>query len=327
MRSEVFGAKLQFLAIVPCAWCQFEECLVQMLDGRKLWIVARFELVEAIRSRLFVVAMALYASGAALGSYIFTKSVQAAEAAARQTLATSMGVDASQLPANLVREKALPMFARLVDDESIRQELLRMPPLSIFYGYVALSLVASLVLVISTGTMSADISSGAARYALFRCDRLTWATGKLLGQEAVLAAGLLAGALTAGGVGMALDPALPQELWLWLFRTSFRAWLYANAYLGIFTGISLIATSPLRARALALFTWIGLGIGHSLVTSEATNRSIPWLHYLGALFPSAHDSALWSPNWGTYLPAAAALLLMGGVGFTLGHWAFQGRDA
>src|SRR5690606_15904717 len=159
----------------------------------------------------------------------------------------SLGIPESQLPADLVREQALPMCTSLVADAGIREELLRMPPLSIFYGYMALILVALLVLVISTGTIAADLGSGAARFALFRCDRLTWATGKLLGQEALLAAGLSVGALVAGTVGALLDAGFVPETWLWLLRTSFRAWLYGSAYLGIFLGISLVSRSALKA--------------------------------------------------------------------------------
>jgi len=129
------------------------------------------------------------------------------------------------------------MFAGLVDDEATRQELLRMPPLSILYGFLALNAVVPLVLIVSAGTMAADVSSGSARYALFRCDRLTWATGKLMGQEAVLAAGLLVGALVASGVGMPADSCFQPETWFWLLRTSFRAWLYANGKDRCFSGI------------------------------------------------------------------------------------------
>jgi ABC-type transport system involved in multi-copper enzyme maturation permease subunit len=298
-----------------------------MLDARKLFVVARFELTEAIRSRLFAVAMSLYAVGAALGSYIFLKTMAAAETAARHSLAASMRIDESSLPQDLVREKALPMFASLVEDEAIRGELLRMPPLCIFYGYMTLSLVAALVLIISAGTIATDVASGATRYALFRCDRLTWALGKLLGQEAVLAAGLLLGALVAGGVGLTCDPHFQSDTWVWLLRTSFRAWLYANAYLGLFVGLSLMASSALQARAFALFCLIGLGIAHSIVTADWANARLPGLRYVGMLFPNAHHQALWSPNWGTYLPSAIALFVIGGLGFGLGHRVFRGRDA
>jgi ABC-type transport system involved in multi-copper enzyme maturation permease subunit len=298
-----------------------------MLDGRKLWIVARFELSEAIRSRLFVLAITLYGAAASLGSYAFLKTVGAAEAEARRALAMSLHIDESQLSPDLIREKALPLFASFVEDVSIRQELLRMPPLSIFYGYMAQSLVVLLVLVVSAGTMAADISSGTARYALFRCDRLTWATGKLLGQEAVLASGLIVGALLAGAVGQTLDSAFQTETWFWLFRTSFRAWLYANAYLGLFMGLSLIASTQLKARALSLFSWMGLGIAHSIVTADFANRRVPWLQHLAFLFPAAHRASLWSPDWSVYLPASLALILFGFLGFAMGNRVFQWRDA
>jgi ABC-type transport system involved in multi-copper enzyme maturation permease subunit len=298
-----------------------------MLDGKKLGVVARFELLEAVRSRLFIIVLTMYGAGAAIGSYAFLKVVEATEDAARHQLAASMHVDESQLPKDLLQEKALPMFANLIQDEELRAELLSMPPLSIFYGFMALNLVALLVLAISTGTMAADISSGAARFALFRCDRITWSTGKLLGQEALLAAGLSVGALVAGLVGMLLDSDFSAETWLWLLRTSFRAWLYGSAYLGLFVGVSLVARSALKARAFALFLWMGLGIAHSIVSAEFLNERLPYLSFLGVLFPAEHRQALWSPDWGSYLPAAGALLLIGVVGFSAGLFSFNRSDA
>jgi len=296
-----------------------------MLDPKKLQIVARFELLEALRSRLFIIVVSMYGAGAAIGSYAFLKAVSAAEGAVRSRLAAQLQIDESKLPQNLVRENLIPLVLGFFDPK-LKDELLSMPLLTIFYGIMALNFVALLVLVVSTGTMAADLSSGAARYALFRCDRLTWALGKLLGQELLLAAGLAVGALTAGLVGVLVDDAFEQQTWLWLLRTSFRAWLYGSAYLGLFCGLSLVSRSPLRARALALFTWIGIGITHGLVTSDAVNARVP-LRALGYIFPAAHRESLWSPDWNTYLPAAAALLTFGAVCFLAGHAVFSRRDA
>jgi ABC-type transport system involved in multi-copper enzyme maturation permease subunit len=298
-----------------------------MMDVRKLWVVARFELFEAIRSRLFLTAMVLYGGSATIGSYVFIKTVSAAETAARHALATNLGIPESSISPSLIREKALPMFASLIEDESIRQEVLRMPPLSIFYGYMALNIVALLVLIVSTGSIAHDVSSGAARYTLFRCDRLTWATGKLLGQEAVLAIGLLIGALLAGIVGTSLDSGFELITWFWLLRVSFRAWLYANAYLGIFIGVSLVSGSAMKARTSALFIWAGLGILRQVVTSESINGPLARVRFLAYLFPATHQQSLWSPSLAAYLPSALALLAIGGSGFALGHRVFQRRDA
>jgi ABC-type transport system involved in multi-copper enzyme maturation permease subunit len=298
-----------------------------MLDVRKLWVVARFELFEAVRSRLFITAMALYGGSATIGSYVFIKTVSAAETAARHALANNLGIPESSISPSLIREKALPMFASLIEDESIRQEVLRMPPLSIFYGYMALNIVAQLVLIVSSGSIAQDVSSGAARYTLFRCDRLTWAIGKLLGQEAVLAIGLLTGALLAGIVGTYLDSGFELSTWFWLLRVSFRAWIYANAYLGLFIGVSLVSGSPMKARTSALFIWAGLGILRRIVTLESIQGPIANVRYLAYLFPATHQQSLWSPSLIVYLPSALALLAIGGAGFALGHSIFQRRDA
>lgn len=298
-----------------------------MLDLRKLRIVARFELLESLRSRLFLIVLGLYGAGAAIGSFAFLKVMGAAEGAARRALAASSNIPEAQVPPDLVRENALPLAAGLVQDPAIREELLRMPPLSIFYGYMALSLVALLVLATSAGTMAADVSSGASRFALFRCNRLTWATGKLVGQEVLLGAGLLFGAVLAGLVGLLQDDTFVLSSWLWLFRASFRAWLYGSAYLGIFLGLSLVARSAMGARAMALFTLIAFAIAHSVLTADFANERVPGLRYLAVIFPTDHQRALWSPEWGSYLPGAAALLLIGAAGFAAGHFFFQRRDA
>lgn len=303
------------------------EQVPRMPDLSKLKVVARFELLEALRSRLVVVVLTLYGAGAAIGSLLFLKTMAAAEGAARHALAQSTGADPGSLPDDLVRSHALPIAASLVKDAAIRQELVRMPPLSIFYGYMALVLVALLVLATSAGTMASDLAAGTARFTLFRCDRLTWALGKLVGHEIVLAAGLACGAILAGVVGAWHERSFDPTTWLWLLRTSFRAWIYGTAYLGIFSGLSLVARSAMGARVMGLFALIGLGIGHALLASDYVKARIPLLSHLSVVFPAAHRQALWSAEWGSYLLSIVALLAIGALGFGAGYRAFEQRDA
>ncbi len=298
-----------------------------MLDLQKLVAVARFELLEALHSRLLVVVLTLYGAGAAISSLVFLKIMEAAEEAARHALAMSSGMAEAQLPQDLVRAHALPVAASLIADPALRQEILRMPPLSIFYGYMALLLVALLVLATSAGTMASDVSSGACRFVLFRCDRLTWALGKLLGQEVVLAAGLGCGAVMAGIVGTWQGGSFEPTAWLWLLRTSFRAWVYGSAYLGIFSGLSLVAWSAMNARALAMFTLIGFAIVHTILGSDLANARLPGLRHLNLLLPAEHRDALWSPDWARYLTGVGALLCIGALGFGAGYGVFRRRDA
>lgn len=298
-----------------------------MLNLRKLRVVARFELAEALKSRLLAIVLFVYGAGAAIGSLVFLKAMAAAEAAARHALVHSSGIEEAELPGDLVRSGALPLVTRVVDDPAIRAELLRMPPLAIFYGYMALLLVALLVLLMSAGTMASDLASGASRFALFRCDRLTWAAGKMLGQEILLAIGLCFGAVVAGLVGIWQSGGVDASCWWWLLRTSFRAWIYGTAYLGIFSGLSLVARSALGARAMALGVLIGFGVGHSVLDSQFASARLPILSYFKFTFPAEYRQALWSPEWVRYLASVGALLLIGALGFTAGYEAFRRRDA
>src|SRR5690606_37752457 len=110
------------------------------------------------------------------------------------------------VPMDEVKQSAIEGIIGLQKDEGVRQALLEMQPLAIFYGYVALLAVPLLVLTLSGGTHAADLQRGTARFTLFRCNRPTWALGKLLGHAALLGLGLLIGALVAGCMGAYLQP-------------------------------------------------------------------------------------------------------------------------
>jgi len=295
------------------------------IDPSRLRVITRFELAEALRSRLITVVLALYGAGAALGAYAFSRALEAAEAGVRQSdLGLSMG---GALPDDVVRRYALPkVIAFFVHDEALQSELLGVEPLAIFYGFMALSFVPLLVLVTSGGVHAADIASGATRFVLTRSDRLTWSLGKLLGHATLLALGLLVGALATGLVAF-LRGGFPASSALWLLRAAFRAWVFGLAYLGIFTSVSLWTRHPARARALSVVLLFVLWVGHALCESSFLIAQFPPLQYLAWLFPAQYQALLWSPSWSTSLPAMLALLCIAAAAFTSGQLRFQRSDA
>lgn len=296
------------------------------MNLEKATIVARFELQEALRSRLILFVVGLYAAGAAVGAWLFLKFVEAAEKAAREATADAMGVSPESLPPDLVREQALPRIAKGISDERLREVVLTMEPLSIFYGFMALNLVALFVLVISAGTHAQDLESGAARFALFRVDRATWALGKTAGQAALLAVGLCVGAIVTGAMGLWLDPGFKFRTFPSLVRASLVAWLYGLAYLGLFSGVSMIAKTPLRARGLGLFVLLACGIGHTLVTSDWLTSQVSLVELLKWLFPAEYRTGLWYTSPEAYLGSVVGLLAIGGAGFFLGTLGLKRRD-
>lgn len=293
------------------------------VDVRRLGIVARFELAEALRSRLVTVVIVLYGAGAAIGAYVFGKALDAAEAAVRDSLGTMN----AHAPADLVREHALPrVIAFLVEDEALERELLSVEPLAIFYGFMALTFVAPMVLVTSGSVHAGDLHSGAARFVLSRCDRLSWALGKALGHAGLLALGVSIGALATLGVAYGRGGVEASSV-LWLLRAAFRAWVYGMAWLGIFSGASLVARAPSRARALCVGLMFSLWVGHDLCQSSTLTAQLPGLEHLVWLFPAQYADRLWSPRWMQSVPAVLALLALGALGFAIGQALFRRSDA
>jgi len=292
---------------------------------KKLGLVARFELGEALRSRLVVVVLCLYGAGAGVGAFGFVMALDAAEHAARTTLEGSM--NAHDVPPELVRKEALPRLIQgLVEDRELQKELLQIDPLALFYGFAALHLVAALVLVTSGGTHATDLGRGATRFVLTRCDRLSWALGKTLGQAALLALGLSVGALVTAAVGLWQSRFDPTTL-LWLARASSRALVYGVAYLWIFVGLGLGLRAPARSRAACVLALFGLWLGHLLCRAHWIADRVPLAIGLRWLFPGEYQDLLWSPSWLVSSAAALALLGLGALAFAGGYASFRRSDA
>lgn len=289
--------------------------------------VASFEVVEAVRSRLIVVLVLLYGGGAALGSTIFLKILAAAESTARTALSQQMRIDPSLLPQDLVREQAMPWLAGLIEDEATRKLLLEMDPLSIFFGFATLKSVSLLVLLMAAASIASDVSSGAARFILVRCDRLAWTLGKTMGQAVLLAGCLLVAAVASAAAGAVIEEQLSAGRLVWMLRTAFRTWIDGLAYLGIFAGVSMLSRTAMRARAGAVFAWFFCAVGHGILMANWWGEGEPIARAAAWALPGHHDGGLWSGHLSVYLGSVAMLLLIGSGAFTIGYRVFDRRDA
>jgi hypothetical protein len=299
--------------------------VVHVSDRRKLGIVSGFELAEALRSRLVVGVLCVYGLGAGVGSLLFVKALEAVERSIRATLGDAL--IAHELADQGVRRDALrQLLSYWVDDRSLLEDLVAVDPLALFYGFMALQLVALLVLLVSAGSHARDLSRGAPRFVLTRCDRLTWALGKTLAHAALLLLGLVVSALATAGIGVWLGRFDAASVF-WLARAAFRASIYGLAYLGIFTGVTLAVRAPMPALVGCVLALFGLGFGHALSRWEWLDQRVPGLRATAWLFPGEYRQLLWSPSWLVSGAAALALLSIGALAFAGGHWLFRRADA
>jgi len=291
---------------------------------RAIWLVASFDVVESLRSRKAVVLLLLYALGSFGGSAVFIRIL----GAIRERLEEEVGraVDMKELMKS-------PGMARvagaLTGDVDVAGAIVAIPPMALFYGWLAMNFVPLLVLFTSVDAVSGDLSSGAVRYSLFRTERLSWALGKLLGQTCLMAVGVLSGALASWLTGVIwFDGMAVADTAFWLLRISGRSIVYSFAYLGMVLGASQIARTTARAGGLALVVMFLASVGGSIVQAEPIAERAPELmNALSKLFPNGHHLWLWHPGVVQSVSAMVGLVLIGLAYFGLGFWRFSRRDA
>lgn len=297
---------------------------------RDALVVAAFDLFESLRSRKVIVLLTLYLAGAMAAAGLFVTLLREIE----NTVARTLSVGETDRPGTMTAEvmqseELLEVLTGLVGDAELAQALVSLPPLALFYGWLALTFVPVLAALTSADAVAGDLGSGAARFALFRTDRLSWAVGKLLGQAALMGVGIAAGGLGVWLVGLGFLASFePGDTALWLVRLGGRAWVHGFAFLGGVLAVSQLTRSTNRAVGGSLLFLIAVGVVGGVLQSHWVLERAPVLaDTLTQLLPRAHRMDLWRPDLAARLPSMVMLLALGVSWFALGHLRFARRDA
>ena len=292
--------------------------------------IASFDFLESIRSRRALALLVLYVAGSIAATAMFVRFVVAFENTAASVLSVGQTGSAGAMTEEMMQTENMYLFFKdLVGDDALARALMRIPPLAMFYGWLALTFIPLLVTFTSGDSVAAEVASGSVRFALFRVDRLSWAVGKLLGQTLLMCVGILVGAAASLATSSLLMTNSHIGLTaIWLLRFSGRAAIYGFAYLGLVVGCSLVAKSLNGARAGALIGLFAVGVGGNLLEGEWTTTRFPVLApTLSNIFPQGHDLDLWRITFTDRLPGIVMLLALGLAYFTAGYATFARRDA
>jgi ABC-type transport system involved in multi-copper enzyme maturation permease subunit len=295
-----------------------------MTHAQSIGLVAAFDLLESLRSRKAIVLLALYMAGALGASGIFIRILLAFKE--RLEAQVGQAVDMKQL----MESQGMSRFAvALAGDADVAKAVVAIPPMALFYGWLAMNFVPLLVLFTSADAISGDVNSGAVRFSLFRTDRLSWATGKLIGQTSLMAVGVLVGALVCWVTGAIWLDGMPLgDTAVWLLRISGRSIVYSFAYLGMVMCASQLARTGARSGGLALLIMFLASVIGSVIQAEPIQERAPgFFTALSKLFPNGHHLSLWHPGWFESGTAMLGLILIGLAFFALGFWRFATRDA
>ncbi len=297
---------------------------------RDATLTALFDLRESLLSKRALALIVVYLGGSIATAALFVEVLQEMERVIAQGLAVSVTGKPGTIAMELMEsEEFVQLLGWLLGDEQLGRELAVLPPMALFYGWAAMSMVPAFAVFTSSESIARELDSGSARFAFFRTSRGAWALGKLMGQAALLAVGIAFGAcgtFLVGYFGLARFEA--AETALWLFRISLRAWVYGFAFLGFAMGVSQLTRHVALARAMGLIGLAVLVVLGGLSGTEWVQEYSPVLvQTLHLFFPKAYKLDLWQPELVDRLPSVVMLLSLGGLYFVLGHLRLARGDA
>jgi len=171
-----------------------------MRSVAQFFTIAGYELIDAFRSKRAIILLILYLMGSIGASLVFINVLHKIE---RQTV-EAMGLTPSDEPGATTRtlwksKHFEKMMIGLVGDKELAQRLLSIPPVSLFYSWLALTFTPLLVMLMASSRIAEDVSTASVRFVLFRTSRSTWCLGKFAGQSLMLAVALLLSGLGTWG--------------------------------------------------------------------------------------------------------------------------------
>jgi ABC-type transport system involved in multi-copper enzyme maturation permease subunit len=300
--------------------------------ARDVFLVARYELSEALRTRLLLVMLVLFVVGGALGAWGFTKFVEGMEAQTSRML----GLPRGERPGETLRMLQKTPFYRgilraAVSDPKKADYLATLPPIVVFFGWASMMFLPWLVLFTSADTIATEVSSRAIRYAALRTTRLAYALGKALGQAAIV----LGVTLLSGGAFFAVA---------WVTLSAFdlaatiagilllvpRVFAYALPFLAFALFASMATSSANLARILALIGTVGLAVLAGLCGENSPLRTGSaagvLLDVLSFATPFGHASGFSYPFDARFAIDLATCLGLAVAYFAAGYAILRRRD-
>jgi Cu-processing system permease protein len=294
---------------------------------RDALLVARFEVLRAVRTWRAVALFLLYAIAYGGAAYIFVAILHAMENSVARNLRVATTDTPGALLDRLVKSDTFrDLVLGMTGNERIVDELVSTPPLALFAMWLGLLLIPFFAASASAECISIDLQSRAIRYEALRTGRLEIVLGRFAGQLALTAMASAIAVVVTWGMGMGFmvgnDPFL---LAFSLALMTTKAWMFSVPFAGLGVAASAFTASPAWARVLAIGatagSWVAYGVaryfegGNFWIVADLALQILPqgWLR------------TLWEPGLGWLLPGAVCVALgLAAVG--LGHARFATRD-
>lgn len=298
-----------------------------MTSLRDTWLVARFELLRAIRSWQALAVIVLYVVSSAGATKVFVNVLGFME----DGLADTLGVPRTDYPGALLadlvhEERFIELVEAMIGDPTLVEGVLTWPILAVFQLWLGLALVPYLAATTAAESLSVDLRSRALRFELMRTGRLEVVLGRFAGQAALTALAIGLSVLGTWSIAMGFMVAQPPlTLLLALAWISVRSWALSLPFLGLGIAASQWTASPAWARVLAVLgtslTWALYGLA---MWGEGGELWPLW-DALALVLPQGWMLGLWQPG-GLWLLSCAYFAALGVAATGLGYVRFARRD-
>lgn len=293
-----------------------------------IWIVTRHELADSFRSRRVILMGLLYLAGSVVATAIFISVLQSIEGHLAKAMGLAVSSKTGSVTATLWKSESFrQMMNALIGDKALAQSLLDIPPLGLFYGWLAFAFTPALVMLTSSTRIAEEIWSGSARFVLFRISRLHWCIGKFAGQAIQLMVALLLSAAGAWLTGLyRMNAFEPLATALAMLSFAGKAWLYSLAFLGLAMAVSQLCSGPNLAVAMGFLTLIGMAILGGISHAWAGDGWRRGWDLVNALTPQAQRLNLWWGDVAHAAPAVVFLIVLACIYLLAGYARFSRRD-
>lgn len=296
-------------------------------SARDIGLVARFEVLRALRTWRALALFLLYAIAYGGAAYIFVAVLHAME----NSVARNLRVATTDTPGALLdtlqkSETFRELVLGMTGNERIVDELIATPPLALFAMWLGLLLIPFFAASASAECISIDLGSRSLRYEALRTGRLEIVLGRFGGQLVLTA---MASAVAVGvtwGMGMGfMIGNHPVLLGVALIVMTTKAWAFSVPFAGLGVAASAMTSSPAWARVLAIGgtagSWVAYGVARWMEGGTLWFVADLALQIL----PQGWLRTLWEPGLGWLLPAFVCVALgLAAVG--VGHVRFASRD-
>jgi hypothetical protein len=295
---------------------------------RDIFIVSYYDLIDSYYSRRALVWITLFLLMSIIASSLFIYSITKVETELSKVMSIPRGSSPGALSTSLWEsETFLRLMTDLVGDKTLVNSLMKTPPIALFFGWFILATSPMLVILLSSESVSADVSTGAVRYLLFRTSRLAWVIGKATGQAVLLLIALFLGSVCIWGMAYFwMDQFQPLLTAYHLLIQVVKTWSYSLAFLGMAFAVSQSIKSVQLSRSIGILLYIGIAILSKIADHYSGDGAARLWELAYLLTPQAHKLKLWHTDPATVGSAILFSLGLGCLYFIFGYLILSRKD-